>query len=213
MSEDKNHLGAFDTLDALYQAFPEGRKESDYATIKGTPYKWDKYRNKWSPSCDSTMNVNTGSSLYETIYVQKDLFVGGKLHAKEVQPSACGLFSTERALKDAIPMPKIGYYALVGETSECKIFVCKTTGLWQDSGQTTNIANITAEIPVLTEKIKAVKTELEGTIEHKATELKSSVDTAVQSVTEKSTELTESISTFKREQAQAIETLRSSLPS
>lgn len=223
MSEDKNHLGVFDTLDALYQAFPEGRKESDYATIKGTPYKWDKYRNKWSPSCDSTKNVNTGYSLYETIYVQKDLFVGGKLHAKEVQPSACGLFSTERALKDAIPMPKIGYYALVGETSECKIFVCKTTGLWQDSGQTTNIANITADIPELTEKIKAVKTELEGAIEHKATELKSSVDTAVQSVTNKGTEITESIksfkteqtkaiSDFKREQAQEIERLRSSLP-
>lgn len=212
MSEDKNHLGAFDTLDALYQAFPEGRKESDYATINGTPYRWDKYRNKWSPSCDSTKNVNTGSSLYETIYVQKDLFVGGKLHAKEVQPSACGLFSTERALKDAIPMPKIGYYALVGETSECKIFVCKTTGLWQDSGQTTNIANITAEIPELTEKIKSVKTELEGAIEQKAKELKGNVDTAVQSVTEKSTELTESISAFKREQAKAIESLKSSLP-
>ena len=212
MSEDKNHLGVFDTLDALYQAFPEGRKESDYATIKGTPYKWDKYRNKWSPSCDSTKNVNTGSSLYETLYVQKDLFVGGMLHAKEVQPSACGLFSTERALKDAIPMPKIGYYALVGETSECKIFVCKTTGLWQDSGQTTNIANITADIPELTEKIKAVKTELEGAIEHKATELKSSVDTAVHSVNEKGTEIDESLKSFKREQAKAIESLKSSLP-
>ena len=199
-------------MDALYQAFPEGRKESDYATINGTPYRWDKYRNKWSPSCDSTKNVNTGSSLYETIYVQKDLFVGGKLHAKEVQPSACGLFSTERALKDAIPMPKIGYYALVGETSECKIFVCKTTGLWQDSGLSTNIANITAEIPELTEKIKSVKTELEGAIEQKAKELKGNVDTAVQSVTEKSTELTESISAFKREQAKAIESLKSSLP-
>ena len=223
MSEDKNHLGAFDTLDALYQAFPEGRKESDYATIKGTPYKWDKYRNKWSPALEVSRGTGTGTSLYETIYVQKDLFVGGVLHAKEVQPSACGLFSTERALKDAIPMPKIGYYALVGETSECKIFVCKTTGLWQDSGQTTNIANITADIPELTEKIKAVKTELEGAIEHKATELKSSVDTAVHSVTEKSSEIAESletfkneqtqaINTFKREQAKAIETLRSNLP-
>lgn len=223
MSEDKNHLGAFDTLDALYQAFPEGRKESDYATIKGTPYKWDKYRNKWSPALEVSRGTGTGTSLYETIYVEKDLFVGGKLHAKEVQPSACGLFSTERALKDAIPMPKIGYYALVGETSECKIFVCKTTGLWQDSGQTTNIANITADIPELTEKIKAVKTELEGSIEHKATELKSSVDTAVHSVTEKSSEIAESletfkneqtqaINTFKREQAKAIETLRSNLP-
>ena len=223
MSEDKNNLGAFDTLDALYQAFPEGRKESDYATIKGTPYKWDKYRNKWSPALEVSRGTGTGTSLYETIYVQKDLFVGGVLHAKEVQPSACGLFSTERALKDAIPMPKIGYYALVGETSECKIFVCKTTGLWQDSGQTTNIANITADIPELTEKIKAVKTELEGAIEHKATELKSSVDTAVHSVTEKSSEIAESletfkneqtqaINTFKREQAKAIESLRSSLP-
>ena len=223
MSEDKNHLGAFDTLDALYQAFPEGRKESDYATIKGTPYKWDKYRNKWSPALEVSRGTGTGTSLYETIYVQKDLFVGGVLHAKEVQPSACGLFSTERALKDAIPMPKIGYYALVGETSECKIFVCKTTGLWQDSGQTTNIANITADIPELTEKIKAVKTELEGAIEHKATELKSSVDTAVHSVTEKSSEIAESletfkteqtqaINTFKREQAKAIESLKSSLP-
>ncbi len=223
MSEDKNHLGAFDTLDALYQAFPEGRKESDYATIKGTPYKWYKYRNKWSPALEVSRGTGTGTSLYETIYVQKDLFVGGVLHAKEVQPSACGLFSTERALKDAIPMPKIGYYALVGETSECKIFVCKTTGLWQDSGQTTNIANITADIPELTEKIKAVKTELEGAIEHKATELKSSVDTAVHSVTEKSSEIAESletfkneqtqaINTFKREQAKAIETLRSNLP-
>ena len=223
MSEDKNHLGAFDTLDALYQTFPEGRKESDYATIKGTPYKWDKYRNKWSPALEVSRGTGTGTSLYETIYVQKDLFVGGVLHAKEVQPSACGLFSTERALKDAIPMPKIGYYALVGETSECKIFVCKTTGLWQDSGQTTNIANITADIPELTEKIKAVKTELEGAIEHKATELKSSVDTAVHSVTEKSSEIAESletfkneqtqaINTFKREQAKAIESLKSSLP-
>lgn len=223
MSEDKNHLGAFDTLDALYQAFPEGRKESDYATIKGTPYKWDKYRNKWSPALEVSRGTGTGTSLYETIYVQKDLFVGGVLHAKEVQPSACGLFSTERALKDAIPMPKIGYYALVGETSECKIFVCKTTGLWQDSGQTTNIANITADIPELTEKIKAVKTELEGAIEHKATELKSSVDTAVHSINEKGTEIAESletfkneqtqaINTFKREQAKAIETLRSNLP-
>lgn len=223
MSEDKNHLGAFDTLDALYQAFPEGRKESDYATIKGTPYKWDKYRNKWSPALEVSRGTGTGTSLYETIYVQKDLFVGGVLHAKEVQPSACGLFSTERALKDAIPMPKIGYYALVGETSECKIFVCKTTGLWQDSGQTTNIANITADIPELTEKIKAVKTELEGAIEHKATELKSSVDTAVHSINEKGTEIDESlktfkreqtqaINTFKREQEQAIETLRSNLP-
>lgn len=223
MSEDKNHLGAFDTLDALYQAFPEGRKESDYATIKSTPYKWDKYRNKWSPALEVSRGTGTGTSLYETIYVQKDLFVGGVLHAKEVQPSACGLFSTERALKDAIPMPKIGYYALVGETSECKIFVCKTTGLWQDSGQTTNIANITADIPELTEKIKTVKTELEGAIEHKATELKSSVDTAVHSVTEKSSEIAESletfkneqtqaINTFKREQAKAIESLKSSLP-
>lgn len=223
MSEDKNHLGAFDTLDALYQAFPEGRKESDYATIKGTPYKWDKYRNKWSPALEVSRGTGTGTSLYETIYVQKDLFVGGVLHAKEVQPSACGLFSTERALKDAIPMPKIGYYALVGETSECKIFVCKTTGLWQDSGQTTNIANITADIPELTEKIKSVKTELEGAIEHKATELKSSVDTAVHSVAEKGTEIAESLKTFKneqtqaintfnREQAKAIESLKSSLP-
>lgn len=45
-----NYLGTFDTLTAIWEAYPEGGKEGDYIIIGEEYYKWDKYSSSWSLS-------------------------------------------------------------------------------------------------------------------------------------------------------------------
>lgn len=49
--------------------------------------------------------------------------------------SSAGLYPTSSALEAAIPSPKAGDYAFVGDSFPAEIYVCLTDGEWSDSGE------------------------------------------------------------------------------
>lgn len=49
--------------------------------------------------------------------------------------SSAGLYPTSSALESAIPSPKVGDYAFVGDNFPADIYVCATEGTWEDSGE------------------------------------------------------------------------------
>lgn len=55
---------------------------------------------------------------------------------KNSTTKAKGLFSTYDFLKKSCPSPKIGDWAIVGNTIPGEIYECKTAGEWEPTGQT-----------------------------------------------------------------------------
>ena len=59
----------------------------------------------------------------------------------EAVTTAKGVFDTRASLTSTYPNPKVGWYAYVGTAMPLKLFQCATSGVWSDSGMTTDSVN------------------------------------------------------------------------
>lgn len=134
---DLNDLGSFASINALWAAHPEGGQEGDYCTIDGVKYRWDKYDRMWvaDPNFGPTpaRNVDT---FYGDVNIHNNLTVAGTLRAKGINNPCVGFFPSEEALEEKWPTPKVGWWAIVGDTIPGEIYHCVTEGEWTDSGET-----------------------------------------------------------------------------
>lgn len=132
-----NDLGSFASINALWAAYPEGGQEGDYCTIDGVKYRWDKYDRMWvaDPNFGPTpaRNVDT---FYGDVNIHNNLTVAGTLRAKGINNPCVGFFPSEEALEEKWPTPKVGWWAIVGDTIPGEIYHCVTEGEWTDSGET-----------------------------------------------------------------------------
>lgn len=130
-----NNLGSFDTLDAVWKAYPSGCIEGDYVTVSNVRYGWNKYTNNWGDNTGGTTSANAESFFNGDVIIAKNLTVGGKAYIKEYINGK--LFSTASALATSYPTPVVGQWALVGNTLVgSKVYKCVTAGSWADSGTT-----------------------------------------------------------------------------
>lgn len=78
-----NYIGAFDTLEQAWAAFPEGGKEGDYILVDGEQLKWNKYTNNWGAADpDASTPARPVATLYGDLHVHNDVVVGEDLIAE-----------------------------------------------------------------------------------------------------------------------------------
>lgn len=64
-----NYLGTYETLDQVWEAYPEGGKEGDYLYIASVLKKWDKYTSAWVDATQEDVDGSTIMSLEEDVVV------------------------------------------------------------------------------------------------------------------------------------------------
>lgn len=64
-----NYLGTYETLDQVWEAYPEGGKEGDYLYIASVLKKWDKYASAWADPTEEDVDGSTIMSLEEDVVV------------------------------------------------------------------------------------------------------------------------------------------------
>lgn len=64
-----NYLGTYETLDQVWEAYPEGGKEGDYLYIASVLKKWDKYSSAWADPTEEDVEDSTIVSLEEDVVV------------------------------------------------------------------------------------------------------------------------------------------------
>jgi hypothetical protein len=120
---DLNDLGSFASINALWAAYPEGGQEGDYCTIDSVKYRWDKYDRMWvaDPNFGPTpaRNVDT---FYGDVNIHNNLTVAGTIRAKGINNPCVGFFPSEEALEEKWPYPKVGWWAIVGDTIPGEIY-------------------------------------------------------------------------------------------
>ena len=115
-------------------------------------YIWDGYQHNWL--LDSWTNTDSYHLLHQTgdLHLMGDLRVGGRTIAQQraifkndvvvegrllchhLQGHDRGFFATEQRLHDAVPMPKVGDWALVGVSASPQIWQCTQHGVWEMVG-------------------------------------------------------------------------------
>ena len=129
-------LGTFASFTELWAAHPEGGHEGDYATVNGVRLPWNKYTRNWGESSGSSTPGYDTQVFQGDVVVYRNLIINGTLRAHGVQQPNQGLFETSEELVAAVPDPKVGDYAFVGNGFPAEIWVCRTAGTWVDSGGT-----------------------------------------------------------------------------
>lgn len=77
-----NYLGVFDSLDQVWEVYPEGGKDGDYIIIGEERLCWNKYTNNWGEvDPDASTPARPVVSLYGDLHVFNDLVVGEDLIA------------------------------------------------------------------------------------------------------------------------------------
>jgi hypothetical protein len=77
-----NYLGSFDTLEEVWEIFPEGGREGDYILVAGEKLKWNKYTATWGEvEDDPTSELRAVAKVYGDLEVYNDLIVGDRLVA------------------------------------------------------------------------------------------------------------------------------------
>lgn len=134
---DLNDLGSFASINALWAAYPEGGQEGDYCTIASVIYRWDKYDRMWvaDPNFGPTP-ARSVDTFYGDVNIHNNLTVAGTIRAKGINNPCVGFFPSEEALEEKWPTPKVGWWAIVGDTIPGEIYHCVTEGEWTDSGET-----------------------------------------------------------------------------
>lgn len=161
-----NNLGVFATLEEMWRMHPEGGREGDYATIAGVEHQWNKYDAIWESSETYTeSDTSRVLELYGDKVLHGDITIIGTLKSHDVQSANCGLFRNEASLTKLIDHPRVGYWAYVGEDEIVQRYICEEDGVWKNSGKTSSLGSVVADIDLLTERIAAVRQAVEGRIE------------------------------------------------
>lgn len=172
-------LGTFVSLQEVWEKYPNGGKEGDVLTINGILCSWDKYNLIWVVDGDEP--VSSGYPLRDIdgdFSIQNDLYIGGVLHANNIETSSKGLFSTETDLKIAFPTPKDGDWAIVGDIIPGPIWR-GDNNVWINTGEIGGGADINLNRYVKNEVLKDKVKELNNTIENKIQVLDESIDSHV----------------------------------
>lgn len=92
-------------------------------------------------------NITSGGNLLVRggARINSDLKVEGWLDAPNIKGPMKGLFSNEASLKKAYPHPQKGWWACVGTTFPCSIYMVSPKGEWEDSGDYYEGPNISLE--------------------------------------------------------------------
>lgn len=64
-----NYLGTYETLDQVWETYPEGGKEGDYLYIASVLKKWNKYTSAWADATQEDVEGSTIMSLEEDVVV------------------------------------------------------------------------------------------------------------------------------------------------
>lgn len=129
-----NYLGAFDSLDAVWAAYPYGGKEGDYVIVAGEEIAWNKYTLNWGEAQGEETETEESKFFKGDVTIGKNLYVGGIITANGVRTPDKGLFATQERLLEVIPNPKIGFWAAVGDAFPADLWVCQTEGVWENTG-------------------------------------------------------------------------------
>lgn len=68
--------------------------------------------------------------------IKKNLKVDGWLEAPNIKGMNKGAFVSSDSLCQEYPKPTVGMTAYVGSSAPYSIYICKTAGKWEDSGET-----------------------------------------------------------------------------
>ena len=167
---DLNNLGTYTSIQAVWQAYPNGGKEGDFLYIGKVKYSWNKYERIWENSDTITQTPGRKNNNFDgDVTVQNDLTVAGTLRAKHVKQPNCGLFPSLEALKKKYPNPEVGMWAAVGDTTPGDIYRCDAEGVWKATGAKGGVDNIDLN------KYDTAIEELEQTHEADVTELRNAV--------------------------------------
>ena len=92
MERDVHNLGEFDSLDQVYEKYPNGGTPGDYVMISGEKTAWNEGKNKWGDFGDDVSSLGN-QTVEGNLTVGHDLTVGGDLNADQ------GEFNTLRVGK------------------------------------------------------------------------------------------------------------------
>lgn len=99
-----NNLGCYDSLSALWERWPEGGREGDYADVGGVRYYWNWYTHQWQSG-----DITTGTPL------PVSEVPGGDVIVKAVELTNVGSYDSLQALWQAYPSGGVlGDYADIG---------------------------------------------------------------------------------------------------
>lgn len=77
-----NYLGSFDTIEEVWELYPDGGREGDYILVAGEKLKWNKYTATWGDvEGDATSQLRAKVTMYGDMEVYNDLIVGDRLIA------------------------------------------------------------------------------------------------------------------------------------
>lgn len=129
------NLGSFNSFGEVWVKYPNGGIEGDTVTVGGTVYSWNKYERAWSGEVQESNPTYREHVTFEgDVTVLNNVTISGTLRAHDLIPQGVGLFGTLSALKAEHPDPRVGMYALVGNSSTPTIYRCETDGTWTDTG-------------------------------------------------------------------------------
>lgn len=144
---DINFLGNFESIEEVWEAFPNGGQEGDYLYIGEVLYRWNIFDLSWNTEGIVESSTTEKQVFYGEVDVHDDLRVGGnatfngnvritgKVHASWVKQPNMGLFASLQALKEAFPEPEVGMWATVGSTIPSPIYRCEVEGEWSATGE------------------------------------------------------------------------------
>ena len=80
MERDVHNLGEFDSLDQVYEKYPNGGTPGDYVMISGEKTAWNEGKNKWGDFGDDVSSLGN-QTVEGNLTVGHDLTVGGEVSA------------------------------------------------------------------------------------------------------------------------------------
>lgn len=80
MERDVHNLGEFDSLDQVYEKYPNGGTPGDYVMISGKKTAWNEGKNKWGDFGDDVSSLGN-QTVEGNLTVGHDLTVGGEVSA------------------------------------------------------------------------------------------------------------------------------------
>lgn len=103
-----NYLGNFESIEQVWNTFPNGGKEGDYILVAGERYRWNKYTSNWGEVDSSDITpARPIVTLYGDLHVFNDAVIGEDLYARILNT-----YTTKKWILDQ------GYVSLNDVTSE-----------------------------------------------------------------------------------------------
>ena len=171
-------LGTFDSLQAVWNAYPSGGEPGDYLNVGGRIYYWEGApTSNWVCYSQQKRSARGAEVFNGDVHVGNNLTVGGILDARVVRgrDAFCGLYATSGALGTYCPNPLIGQWALVidGRTpasmSLGKVYYCQTDGAWTYAGYESDVAGIINQLKGETAARETADQALQENIDTEAT--------------------------------------------